>query len=116
MNSSLWNTPLRRETDWVTKKGIQNPFQILYTVRDEIVPTTLIGQQWKASTCKLWQPTEGEWCVFYNDYYESYVIAKYTKTTGHGSKFAAVMYDTTTRGYDNIAPLEFVQTLENNGA
>ena len=105
--------PTFKVGDWVTRDCIQIPFQILYTVKDEIVPSTLIGQQWKANSCKLWKPTKYEWCVFWDDGLEAtYMIARYEAMLG-ALYVSNGNYGDETFEWANIAPLDFIQTLKN---
>jgi len=50
-----------------------------------------------------WEPKDGEWCIFWDITDTSYVVGKYTKNKQNDG-----IMD---REWDNIAPLEFVQTL-----
>lgn len=57
---------------------------------------------------KLWKPKEGEWCVFWDDKRNAnYTIAIYMKQGDkHGTSRKLI--------FNNIAPLEFAQTLKDN--
>lgn len=59
---------------------------------------------------KLWQPKEGEWCVVWNDNQISYRICRFVKSVKN--KFRMLTGEDTYTFYDNIAPLEFLQTLK----
>ena len=55
---------------------------------------------------ELWQPTEGEWCVFWSDNIAKYRIARYRDKPDHrhrGYKCGL---------YSHVAPLEFALTLK----
>ena len=74
-------------------------------------PPFQVTQQWLNNTLdqlhifKLWKPTKGEWCVFWGDAHvgKEYIIKKYDHRKADGYYC-----------YQNIAPLEFLQTLRNN--
>lgn len=54
---------------------------------------------------ELWEPQEGEWCVFYDDP-DTYVVAKF------GATAKGFHYPVKGGMYHNIAPLEFIATLK----
>ena len=57
---------------------------------------------------KLWKPTEGEWCVFWDDRDTNYRVSKYGRELD--SWHYSLNESISTR---KIAPLEFIQTLKN---
>jgi len=60
---------------------------------------------------ELWQPTEGEWCVFWDrETTDRYSIRKYRNKVPQG------YFDVTSKVWTNIAPLEFIQTLKDTHA
>ena len=60
---------------------------------------------------KLWEPKEDEYCVFWDD---SDRDVHYTIAIYDGAAENNVLYTTTADfgGFDNIAPLEFIETLK----
>lgn len=56
---------------------------------------------------KKWEPVKGKWCVFWDDdTYEEYII-------GRCSKDNSRLPEGYNNPFDNIAPLDFIQTLKN---
>lgn len=55
-----------------------------------------------------WQQAKGEWCVFWDNDFTHYEVGQYLHTT-NGSHY----FDDGAINRDNIAPLEFIQTLKN---
>jgi len=57
---------------------------------------------------KLWKPTEDEWCVFWNDNMEDYVLSQYRHNAigGYASTGRHI------KPFDNIAPRAFIDTLK----
>lgn len=60
---------------------------------------------------KLWKPTQGKLCIFYNDNTESYRISKFN-IIAHGSGRTGQYKDAQGNYFTNARPLEFVQTLK----
>lgn len=71
------------------------------------------GYAYKASDLKLWQPQEGEWCVFYgaNPTKTKYIVARFVKRK-KGLYVAG--YGGYSSSFTNIAPKAFVDTLEDS--
>ena len=57
---------------------------------------------------ELWEQQVGEWCVFWDDKYDSYIIARFHGISDDGLN----KFKTDFRSFDNIAPLEFAGTLK----
>ena len=105
--------------DWVTV-GDSNPCQFKRFTGDlpewnkdldyEVIEftDTLMRYQipnFDRSIVKLWKPKQGKLCVFWDNNNDWYVISKFID-------FSNGLYiDHMSKGWDNIAPLEFIDTL-----
>ena len=74
------------------------------------------GERYNDEACELWKPQEGEWCVFWDDENEIntiYIVSKFEEVVDGlyrtNGQFSDECFD-----YENMAPLEFLQTLRNN--
>lgn len=95
--------PTFKVGDW-----IQHPDDYVFMFQQEH-----IEDQPFCGDFELWKPTEGEWCVFWDD----------EATEPSEKLFKVAKFGCTKRGYhysvngimsENIAPLEFIQTLKDN--
>ena len=69
------------------------------------------------SNSELWQPTEGEWCVFKERGEKNYIIDKYVRTEIYPKKGVSTKCDKHWTEYvgvwfHEVYPLEYLQTLE----
>ena len=107
-------------TKSIRVKSVGHEFKIGDWVYDTVNNNTLlqvtelnIKNLNSSNVFKLWKPKEGEWCVFYaNDSHEC-IIAKYgTEHKNNGFALREKSFDYTPCTWDNIVPLEFVNTLK----
>jgi len=95
--------------DWVVYSS-ENRKLLVSDVQSSIDNAHCISEYGAESNRNItkWEPEEGEWCVFWDDDWmneedESYILGRYenhTKPKGFDES------------YDNVAPLEFLQTLK----
>ena len=98
--------------DWIRNKAIDEPYvyKIFDIVGDKYyIYMTNNLQQMKMSKSKaeLWKPQKGEWCVFWDDDMEDYVLSQYNYEAIGGHACAGKHI----RPFANMAPLEFIQSL-----
>jgi len=96
--------------DWVVEPQINNgkPFQVSEVDLIDYNNYTISG-------VTLWEPKEGELCIFWDADCTEYFIGKYatkalTPTFGNMPNCTDIIY--TKQYWDYVAPLEFVQTLK----
>ena len=75
-------------------------------VRDIVNHKTIqLGTHYHKGGIELWKPTKNEWCVFWK--YDKVYVVRQFQFPKH-----KIWVDSNNEYWDNIAPLEFVQTLK----
>lgn len=102
--------PTFKVGDWVTRDYDKYIYLINSITRNE---AEVFNGEHSVISLKsikqLWKPQPGEWCVFWDDSYkESYVIKRFS----HSDCQYYYPINTPNTCYQNIAPLEFVNTLK----
>ena len=69
--------------------------------------TGLYGDMYPIDSCAVWQPKEDEWCVFWDNDFTRYEVGRFIK-----SKNGVHYFDDGAINRENIAPIEFIQTLK----
>jgi len=100
------NEPTFKVGDWVVHS--QGNFLIKEMPNeDEIEFLSSCDNSVRIDACKLWKPTKGEWCVFWDNNDTSYYIDKVFGNINDSNPM-----DIDRCIYDNVAPLEFALTLK----
>lgn len=103
--------------DWVRHTNSNNIGMVETKPSYETFPNcenwriTVNGCCYDEESFELWKPQPGEWCVLWNDEAKSYRVGKF-KMIGYGSGREGSYKDEQGNYFNNIAPLEFIQTLK----